>query len=151
MRILECVLYRWQLLPGRSEALTCTLARRSFARYILGADPKFKEAPLVLTRAMVDAMGNEYGRFVELAGEAFNILRKSARLLLSVLHVMACSSIADVRSDPDTALLKVQEKLWLHLSDEAAAKAFADLLLSAQSAVLPKLAELQHGLAKTFI
>lgn len=119
--------------------------------FILGADPKFKDAPLVLTRAMVDAMGNEYGRFVELAGEAFNILRKSAGLLLSLLHVMARSSIADVRNDPDMAILKVQEKLWLDLSDKAAARAFEALLLSAQHAVLPKLAELSHGFARTFI
>ena len=49
------------------------------------------------------------------------------------------------------AMLKVQDKLWLHLSDEAAAKAFEALLLSAQHAVLPKLAELGHGLAKTLI
>jgi len=100
---------------------------------------------------MVDAMGNEYGRFVELAGEAFNILRKSAGLLLSLLHVMARSSIADVRNDPDMAILKVQEKLWLDLSDEAAVRAFEALLLSAQHAVLPKLAELSHGFARTFI
>ena len=117
--------------------------------YVLGADPKFKQAPLVLTRAMVDAMGDEYGRFVELACEALNILRKSAGLLLSVIHVMSRSSIPAVRSD--TAMLKVQEKLCLDLSDEAAANEFEALLLSAQHAVLPKLAELQHGLAKTFI
>ncbi len=117
--------------------------------YILGADPKFKQAPLVLTRAMVDTMGDEYDRFVELACEALNILRKSAGLLLSVIHVMAQSSIPDVRSE--MAMLKVQEKLWLDLSDEAAAKSFEALLLSAQYAVLPKLAELQHGLAKNLV
>ena len=117
--------------------------------YILGADPKFKQAPLVLTRAMVDAMGDEYDRFVELACEALNILRKSAGLLLSVIHVMAQSSIADVRSE--MAMLKVQEKLWLDLPDEAAAKSLEALLLSAQYAVLPKLAELQHGLARNLV
>jgi phosphatidylinositol 3-kinase len=117
--------------------------------YILGADPKFKQAPLVLTRAMVDAMGDEYNRFVELACEALNILRKSAGLLLSVIHVMAQSSIPDVRSE--MAMLKVQEKLRLDLSDEAAAKSLEALLLSAQYAVLPKLAELQHGLAKNLV
>jgi phosphatidylinositol 3-kinase len=118
--------------------------------YILGADPKFKQAPLVLTRAMVDAMGDDYPQFVELACECFTILRKSANLLLSVIHVMARSSIPDIRADHEMAMLKVQQKLLLDLPDDAACGALEALIDAAQRAVLPKLAEIQHSMARTF-
>ena len=120
--------------------------------YFLGRDPKFSTAPIVLNRAIVDGMGGpdskEYQQFVQIACEALNILRKSASLLLSVIHVMAQSSIPDIRSDPEMAMLKVQEKLWLDLSDEDAAKAFVEMLTAAQSAVLTRIAEVQHRVAQ---
>lgn len=120
--------------------------------YFLGKDPKFSTAPLFLSRTIVDGMGgpesDDYQHFVQLACEAFNILRKSAGLLLAVIHVMASSSIPDIRSDPETAMLKVQEKMWLDLSDEDAAKAFESTLIAAQNAVLPRIAEVQHRVAQ---
>lgn len=120
--------------------------------YFLGRDPKFSVAPLFLSRTLVDAMGGPdsdgYHHFVQLACEAFNILRKSAGLLLSVIHVMANSSIPDIRSDPETAMLKVQDKLWLNMSDEDAAHAFESTLIAAQNAVLPRIAEVQHRVAQ---
>lgn len=120
--------------------------------YFLGRDPKFSTAPLVLNRAMVDGMGGadspQYRQFVQLCGEAFNILRKSANLLLSLIHLMAGSSIPDIRSDPEKALLKVQERLRLDLDDENAAAMIDQLLTAAQAAVLPRFAEVQHRVAQ---
>jgi hypothetical protein len=40
--------------------------------------------------------------------EAYNILRKSANLLLSLFHLMAGASIPDIQSDPEKAMLKLQ-------------------------------------------
>lgn len=40
--------------------------------------------------------------------EAYNILRKSANLLLNLLHLMAGASIPDIQSDPEKAMLKLQ-------------------------------------------
>jgi phosphatidylinositol 3-kinase len=120
--------------------------------YILGRDPKFSTAPLVLSRAMVDGMGGadsvHYKEFVTLCGEAFNILRKSANLLLSLIHLMAGSAIPDIRSDPEKAMLKVQERLMLGLDDAMAAAAMEQMLAAAQAAVLPKIAEVQHRVAQ---
>ena len=120
--------------------------------YVLGRDPKFNTAPLVLSRAMVDGMGGpdgpHYRQFVQLCGEAFNILRKSANLLLSLIHLMAGSSIPDVRSDPEKALLKVQDRLLLGTDDELAAEAMEQMLVAAQAAVLPRFAEVQHRVAQ---
>jgi len=120
--------------------------------YILGRDPKFSTAPLVLSRAMVDGMGGNdsvhYREFVTLCGEAFNILRKSANLLLSLIHLMAGSAIPDIRSDPEKAMLKVQERLMLGVDDAMAAEAMEQMLAAAQAAVLPKIAEVQHRVAQ---
>ena len=38
----------------------------------------------------------------------YNILRKSASLLLSLFHLMAGAAIPDVRDDPEKAMLKLQ-------------------------------------------
>lgn len=40
--------------------------------------------------------------------EAYNILRKSANLLLNLFHLMAGASIPDIQSDPEKAMLKLQ-------------------------------------------
>jgi phosphatidylinositol 3-kinase len=61
---------------------------------------------------MVDAMGGAesefYRRFCAHACEAYNILRKSASLILSLFHLMAGAAIPDIRSDPEKAMLKLQ-------------------------------------------
>lgn len=79
-----------------------------------GNDPKPLPPPVKLCREMVDAMGGAdsdmYRRFRSLACEAYNILRKSAPLLLSLAHLMAGSSIPDIRAAPETALLKLQAR-----------------------------------------
>ena len=65
-----------------------------------------------LCKEMVDAMGGadsaHYRRFRTLCCEAYNILRKSAGLILSLVHLMAGASITDIRPDPEKALLKLQ-------------------------------------------
>lgn len=65
-----------------------------------------------LNKEMIDAMGgadsDQYRKFRTLACEAYNILRNSASLLVSLFHLMAGASIPDVQSDPEKALLKLQ-------------------------------------------
>ena len=61
---------------------------------------------------MVEAMGGQgsdaYVRFRTYACEAYNILRKSADLILSLFHLMAGASIEAIRQDPEKAILKLQ-------------------------------------------
>lgn len=120
--------------------------------YFLGRDPKFSTAPMVLSRAMVDGMGgtesHHYKEFVQLCAEAYNILRKSANLLFSLIHLMAGSSIPDIHADPEKAMLKVQERLRLDLNDEEAAALMGEMLTAAQAAVLVRVAEVQHRVAQ---
>lgn len=40
--------------------------------------------------------------------QAYNILRRSSGLLLSLVHLMARASITDLKADPNKALLKLQ-------------------------------------------
>ena len=61
---------------------------------------------------MVEAMGGPsdpyYVQFRMYACEAYNILRKSADLILSLFHLMAGASIEAIRQDPEKAILKLQ-------------------------------------------
>jgi len=54
-----------------------------------------------------------YVRFRMLACEAYNILRKSADLILSLFHLMAGASIEAIRSNPENAMLKLQVGGWI--------------------------------------
>ena len=65
-----------------------------------------------IVQEMVEAMGGQgsdaYVRFRTYACEAYNILRKSADLILSLFHLMAGASIEAIRADPEKAILKLQ-------------------------------------------
>ena len=94
-------------LPWRGKASRgwCTAA---------GRDPKPWPPPFKLSREMVEAMGGGdsdfYRQFCAHACEAYNILRKSASLILSLFHLMAGAAIPDIRSDPEKAMLKLQAR-----------------------------------------
>ena len=68
---------------------------------------------------MVDAMGGPdstgYSAFRAHACEAYNILRQSAGLILSLFHLMAGAAVPDVRSDPEKAMLKLQVRISIPL------------------------------------
>ena len=58
-----------------------------------------------LTKGMIDAMGGHnsehYKMFVQLCCEAFNIIRKSATLIVNLLALMMDAGIAQIRSERD--------------------------------------------------
>ena len=105
-----------------------------------------------LSREMIDAMGGadspHYRQFQTYCCEAYNILRKSANLLLSLFHLMAGASIPAIQSDPEKAMLKLQEKLRPDLSDEEAAAWMQQLLADSASALMPQLIETTHRWAQ---
>jgi phosphatidylinositol 3-kinase len=125
--------------------------------YILGREPPGKgfAQPVRLDPAMVEVMGGEgsvhYKKFLSLSCEAYNILRKSSTLLLSLLHLMAGSSIPDIRSDPEKALLKLQERLRMDLGDEEAAAWMVRVLTDSVRAMMPQLMETAHRFAKQWL
>eukprot|EP00200_Dunaliella_tertiolecta_P009890 CAMPEP_0202375868 /NCGR_PEP_ID=MMETSP1127-20130417/6472_1 /ASSEMBLY_ACC=CAM_ASM_000462 /TAXON_ID=3047 /ORGANISM="Dunaliella tertiolecta, Strain CCMP1320" /LENGTH=1054 /DNA_ID=CAMNT_0048973485 /DNA_START=2551 /DNA_END=5712 /DNA_ORIENTATION=+ len=120
--------------------------------YILGNDPKPFPPPMKICKEMVEAMGGQdspwYGQFRMYACEAYNILRKSADLILSLFHLMAGASIEAIRADPEKAILKLQEKFRLDLDDEAAVQWMQALLNESATALMPQIVETTHRWAQ---
>eukprot|EP00898_Chlorokybus_atmophyticus_P004964 jgi/Chlat1/5469/Chrsp36S05427 len=118
--------------------------------YILGADPKPFPPPMKLCKEMVEAMGGAdsayYAKFKSLCCEAFNILRKSANLILNLVRLTAGSTTA--ARDPETSALKLLEKFRLDLDDEAAVQYMQSLINDSVSALFPQMVETIHRWAQ---
>lgn len=100
--------------------------------YILGRDPKPFPPAVKVCKEMVDAMGGmhspHYARFKSLCYTGFTSLRKNANLIINLVALMVDANIPDIKLEPDKAVLKVQDKFLLNLSEEDAIKAFESLL-----------------------
>lgn len=60
-----------------------------------------------------------YVQFRMFSCEAYNILRKSADLILSLFHLMAGASIEVIRNNPENAMLKLQVGACALLASDA--------------------------------
>ncbi|KAF9429015.1 Phosphatidylinositol (PI) 3-kinase [Entomortierella beljakovae] len=120
--------------------------------FILGRDPKPFPAPMKITKEMVDAMGGfnsvHYQSFKSYCFTAYNILRKSANLILNLFGLMVSANIPDIKVEPDKAVWKVEERFQLNLTDDEAIKFFQNLINESVSAVIPQIAETIHGWAQ---
>ncbi|KAF8067321.1 Phosphatidylinositol 3-kinase [Scenedesmus sp. PABB004] len=120
--------------------------------FILGSDPKPFPPPMKLCREMIEAMGGQdssyYVQFRMYSCEAYNILRKSADLILSLFHLMAGASIEAIRHNPENAMLKLQEKLRLDCDDEQAIEAMQALINESATALMPQIVETTHRWAQ---
>ncbi|GAA6028728.1 hypothetical protein JCM8097_007365 [Rhodosporidiobolus ruineniae] len=100
--------------------------------YILGRDPKPFPPAVKVCKEMVDAMGGmhspHYARFKSLCYTGFTTLRKNANLLINLVALMVDGNIPDIKLEPDKAVMKVQDKFLLNLSEEEAIKEFEALL-----------------------
>jgi len=120
--------------------------------FILGRDPKPFPPPMKLCKEMVEAMGTaagtNYSNFKSYCTEAYNILRKSAKLILNLFALMLDANIPDISSDPDKSILKVQDKFRLDLNDEAAVQHIQQLINESVSALFPQITETIHRWAQ---
>ena len=117
--------------------------------YILGRDPKPFPPPMKLCREMVDGMGGAnspyYKSFVSKCCQAYSILRRHAKLLISLLRLAADANIKDMKEqDPEVAILKVQQKLQPEASDAKAEQDFIALINESTSALFPVVIERLH-------
>jgi phosphatidylinositol 3-kinase len=116
--------------------------------YILGKDPKPFPPPMKLCKEMVEAMGgsnsDSYRQFYSYCCEAYNILRKSANLILNLFQLMEGARIPDISNDPQKAMLKLQDKFRLDLNDEEAGQWMQKLINDSASALMPQLLETAH-------
>ena len=97
---------------------------------------------------MVEGMGGaasaNFKRFKSYCGQAYNIIRKSANLILNLLKLMLDSGINDLGP---SVLLVVQDKFKLELNDEEAERFFQMLIDQCVSAILPEIFEFGHRIA----
>lgn len=104
---------------------------------------------------MVDGMGgqdsNEYRQFCSLACQAFNILRKSAGLVLNLLHLMSDAGIEDLSNNPaadaDGVISSVESRFRLDLTDEEAERFFLGLINDCLAAIAPRVMDVFHSIA----
>jgi phosphatidylinositol 3-kinase len=104
---------------------------------------------------MVEGMGglesSEYRQFCSLACQAFNALRKSAGLILNLLHLMSDAGIEDLSNNPSAdaegVIAKVEERFRLDLTDEQAERFFVGLINDTLAAIAPRVMDLLHSLA----
>jgi phosphatidylinositol 3-kinase len=117
--------------------------------YIMGRDPKPFPPPMKLCKEMVDGMGGAnsvyYKNFVSKCCQAYSILRRHSKLLMSLLRLASDANIKDFKEqDAELALLKVQQKLQSDSSDAKAEQDFVALINESTSALFPVVMEKLH-------
>jgi len=116
--------------------------------FILGKDPKPFPPPMRICKEMVEGMGGNnsqgYRTFRSKCCQAYKILRRHAKLIMNLLYLMADSGII---SDPQFAILKVEQKFQALMDDEQAEEHFLSLIDESLSALFPVFAEKVHQLA----
>ncbi|KAI9731135.1 MAG: Phosphatidylinositol (PI) 3-kinase [Cirrosporium novae-zelandiae] len=120
--------------------------------FILGRDPK-PFAPLMkLCKEMVEGMGSssspQYAQFKQFCFTAYTTLRKSSNLILNLFSLMTDANIPDIRWEPDKAVLKVQERFHLEMSEEEAMRHFDALIEDSVNAIFPAMIDRLHGLVQ---
>ena len=79
--------------------------------FILGRDPKFFPPPMKISKEMVEVMGGttspRYSEFKSFCIVAYNNLRKSANLILTLFSLMTSANIPDIALEAEKSVLKV--------------------------------------------
>ncbi|KAF7721959.1 Phosphatidylinositol (PI) 3-kinase [Apophysomyces ossiformis] len=120
--------------------------------FILGRDPKPFPPPMKLCKEMIEAMGGAnspyYNQFRQFCYTAFTTLRRNANLILNLFALMVDANVPDIKIEPDKAVIKVQEKFRLDLSEEAAIAYFQGLISESVNALFPQIMETVHKWAQ---
>jgi phosphatidylinositol 3-kinase len=80
--------------------------------------------------------------------QAYNILRKSANLIINLFLLMSGANIPDIAADPEKTILKLEAKFALDLDDEAAVQHFQALINESANALFPQMMETAHRWAQ---
>eukprot|EP00913_Durusdinium_trenchii_P017658 g16597.t1 len=119
--------------------------------FILGKDPKPFPPPMRICKEMVEGMGGNsspgYQSFKSKCCQAFKILRRHSKLIINLLYLMTDSGIKDICSDPQFAILKVEQKFQALMDDEQAEEHFLNLIDESVSALMPAIFEIGHKFA----
>lgn len=120
--------------------------------YILGQDPKPFPPMIKLPIQLIDGMGGinseNYNRFKSYCFTAFITLRRSSNLILALFNLMSESSIPTLMRERHHAVLKVEERFCLDMSEEQAISHFQNLINDSVNAFLPVVIDRLHSLAQ---
>ncbi|CAI2307808.1 unnamed protein product [Caenorhabditis sp. 36 PRJEB53466] len=123
--------------------------------FILGRDPKPMPPPMKLTSEMVQAMGGikskQFMEFVQHVDSAYRILRRHSNVLLNLFNLMLDAGIPDIASEPDKAIYKIEQRLRLDLSDEAATKHIFTIVESSINAKMALISDLIHSYKHNYL
>ncbi|KAL4462880.1 hypothetical protein ABPG72_019023 [Tetrahymena utriculariae] len=113
--------------------------------FILGQDPKPYPPPLKLCRQMIEGMGGKdskvYAEFRKKCVHAYIYLRKYAKLIVNLFHLMIDSGIKDMSIE---ALEKLAEKFYLDLNDTQAELHFLNILDESETALFARVTDIIH-------
>ncbi|CAD6194718.1 unnamed protein product [Caenorhabditis auriculariae] len=122
--------------------------------FILGRDPKPMPPPMKLTSEMVQAMGGvkskQFLKFCQYCDSAYRILRRHANVLLNLFSLMLDAGIPDITSESDKAVFKVEQRLRLELSDEAASKHILSQVEASMTAKMPIISDIIHDIKQNY-
>lgn len=117
--------------------------------FILGRDPKPMPPPMKLTSEMVQVMGGvkskQFAEFIQHTDSAYRILRRHSNVLLNLFSLMLDAGIPDIASEPDKAIFKIEQRLRLDLSDEAATKHIFTQIESSLNAKMAMISDIIHA------
>lgn len=122
--------------------------------FILGRDPKPFAPVMKLSKEMVDVMGGVnsegYARFRQFCFLAYQALRKSSGLVLSLFGLMVDADIPDIRIEPDKAVQKVKDRFRLDLDDGQAVQHFDRVIDDSLNALVPVVIDRLHEFVQAF-
>ncbi|KAF1995472.1 phosphatidylinositol 3-kinase [Amniculicola lignicola CBS 123094] len=117
--------------------------------YILGRDPKPFAPSMKLCKEMIEGMGGNthpnYSQFKEYAFEAWAALRKQGRLVLNLFALMQGSNVEGIRVEREGVVRKVEERLWVGMSEEESMGRFERLIEESVQSWGPVLIDWAHG------
>ncbi len=106
-----------------------------------------------LGKEMVEGMGGvkspQYAAFKQYCFTAYTTLRKSSNLILNLFSLMVDANIPDIKLEPDKAVLKVQERFHLEMSEEEAIRHFEVLIGDSVNALFPVIIDRIHEFMQT--
>lgn len=107
---------------------------------------KRERAPFVFTNSMVEALGGTesylYSEFVQTCGQALNVIREKADLLISLFRLMISCGIPELEREED--IIYLRDKLMLDLTNEEAAEAFAIEIVKSAATKTTRLNDAAH-------
>jgi len=89
-----------------------------------------------------------YYKFKSLCCEAYNILRKSANLIINLFYLMIDANIPQINGEKSIKM--IEERFRLELTDEEASRVFQQLINESVNAIAPQVTETLHTIAKSW-